>query len=112
VFLSGAYPFADVDNGGDFNGVIEFLTKLRATIDRNTVLVPGHGAVAKYDDLVAYIAMLETVRDRVRKLVASGATLQQVVAAQPTKDFDTKYGNPTTYFLDRVYKTLSREARR
>ena len=112
VFLSGAYPFADVDNGGDFNGVVEFLTRLRATIDRDTVLIPGHGAAAKYDDLVAYIAMLETVRDRVRKLVASGASLEQVVAAQPTKEFDAKYGNPTTYFLDRVYKTLSREAGR
>ena len=65
-----------------------------------------------YDDLVDYIAMLETVRDRVRELIASGASLQQVVGAQPTKEFDVKYGNPTTYFLDRVYATLSREAGR
>jgi hypothetical protein len=76
-------------------------------IDANTVLVPGHGKVATYADLVAYIEMLEIVRERVKALIAGGATLQQVVAAQPTKEWDAKYGNPTTFFLDRVYKTLS-----
>jgi glyoxylase-like metal-dependent hydrolase (beta-lactamase superfamily II) len=107
VFLPTAYPFADVDNGGDFNGVIEFLTRLLEKIDRNTVVVPGHGRVASYDEIVAYVEMLKAVRERVTALIASGATLAQVVAAQPTKDWDAKYGNPTTFFLDRVYKTLA-----
>jgi hypothetical protein len=39
-------------------------------------------------------------------LIAGGATLAQVVAAQPTAEWDAKYGNPTTYFLDRAYKSL------
>jgi hypothetical protein len=39
-------------------------------------------------------------------LIASGATLEQVVAAEPTKEWDAKYGNPRTYFLDRTYKSL------
>lgn len=107
VFLSTAYPFADVDNGGDFNGVITFLRALREKIDASTVIVPGHGRVATYAELNAYIAMLEIVRGRVQALVDGGATLQQVVAAQPTREFDALYGNPTTFFLDRVYKTLS-----
>jgi cyclase len=107
VFLSGAYPFADVDNGGDFEGVIEFLTRLLEKIDRDTVVVPGHGRVATYAEIEAYIAMLQGVRERVAALIAGGATLAQVVAAQPTKDWDAKYGNPTTFFLDRAYKTLA-----
>jgi hypothetical protein len=41
------------------------------------------------------------------ELIAGGATLAQVVAAQPTKEWDAKYGNPTTFFLDRAYKSLS-----
>jgi glyoxylase-like metal-dependent hydrolase (beta-lactamase superfamily II) len=106
VFLSGAYPFADVDNGGDFDGVIEFCRGILERIDRDTVIVPGHGRNATYDELRAYIEMLETVRGRVTALIASGATLAQVVAAQPTKEWDAKYGNPTTFFLDRAYKSL------
>ena len=50
--------------------------------------------------------MLEEVRGRIIKLIDGGATLAQVVAAQPTKEYDAKYGNPTTYFLDRAYKSL------
>ena len=106
VFLPAAYPFSDVDNGGSFDGEIEFVTRLLEEFDRDTVIVPGHGRVASYADLVAYVEMLKTVRERIAELVASGATLEQVVAAEPTKEFDAKYGNPRTYFLDRSYKSL------
>jgi len=108
VFLPAAYPFSDVDNGGDFDGEIEFVSRLLTELDRDTVIVPGHGRVAGYDELVAYFEMLKTVRERVTALIASGATLEQVVAAEPTKEWDAKYGNPRTYFLDRTYKSLSR----
>jgi glyoxylase-like metal-dependent hydrolase (beta-lactamase superfamily II) len=113
VFLSGAYPFADVDNGGDFDGVITFCRDVLARIDRDTVIVPGHGRTARYEDLEAYIDMLVEVRGRIAALVAGGATLEQVVAAQPTKEWDEKYGNPTTFFLDRAFKSLGgqRDAR-
>jgi len=106
VFLPSSYPFADVDNGGDFDGVIAFCRDVLARIDRDTVIVPGHGRTARYEDLESYIEMLVTVRGRIAALVAGGATLAQVVAAQPTKEFDEKYGNPTTFFLDRAYKSL------
>jgi glyoxylase-like metal-dependent hydrolase (beta-lactamase superfamily II) len=106
VFLPAAYPFSDVDNGGSFDGEIEFVSRLLTELDRDTLIVPGHGRVARYDELGPYVEMLKTVRDRVTALIASGATLEQVVAAEPTKEWDAKYGNPTTYFLDRTYKSL------
>ena len=108
VFLPAAYPFSDVDNGGDFDGEIAFATALLTELNRDTVIVPGHGMVAHYDELVAYVDMLKIVRERIAALIKGGATLAQVVAAQPTKEFDEKYGNPKTYFLDRAYKSLSR----
>ena len=106
VFLPTAYPFSDVDNGGSFDGEIEFVSRLLEELDRDTVIVPGHGRVARYDELAAYVAMLKAVRERVAALIAGGATLEQVVAAQPTAEWDAAYGNPTTYFLDRTYKSL------
>ena len=107
VFLSAAYPFFDVDNGGDFDGLIEFCSRVLEEIDRDTIVVPGHGQVATYGDLVSYVDMLRTVRGRIAALIADGATLAQVVAAQPTREWDSKYGNPTTYFIDRAYKSLT-----
>jgi len=108
VFLSSAYPFADVDNGGDFEGLIQFCKRVLKEIDRDTVIVPGHGEIARYEDLENYIRMLDTVRERVEALIGRGATLEQVVAAKPTAEWDPHYGNPTTFFLDRVYKSLAR----
>jgi cyclase len=106
VFLSSSYPFADVDNGGDLDGVITFCRDVLERIDRETVIVPGHGRIAAYADLEAYIDMLVTVRGRIAALIEGGATLEQVVAAQPTKEFDARYGSPTTFFLDRAFKSL------
>ena len=108
VFLSSAYPFFDVDNGGDFDGLIEFCRRMLDEIDHDTIVVPGHGAVATYDDLALYVDMLVRVRERIAALIADGATLEQVVAAQPTAEWDAKYGNPTTYFIDRAYASLAR----
>jgi cyclase len=106
VFLSAAYPFFDVDNGGDFDGLIEFCRKILGEIDRDTIVVPGHGEVATYGDLESYVDMLVQVRGRIAALIADGATLEQVVAAKPTAEWDAKYGNPTTFFVDRAYKSL------
>lgn len=109
VFLSAAYPFFDVDNGGDFDGLIEFCSRVIEEIDAETVVVPGHGQVATRADLEAYVEMLRTVRGRVAALIDEGATLAQAVAAEPTRDWNAKYGNPTTYFIDRAYKSLARQ---
>jgi glyoxylase-like metal-dependent hydrolase (beta-lactamase superfamily II) len=106
VFLSAAYPFFDVDNGGDFDGLIEFCSRVLGEIDSETIVVPGHGRVATAADLAAYVDMLREVRGRIAALIADGATLEQVVAAEPTREWNDKYGNPTTFFIDRAYKSL------
>jgi hypothetical protein len=54
--------------------------------------------------------MLRAVRGRIAELIAAGATLEQVVAAEPTREWNDKYGNPTTYFIDRAYKSLAPQA--
>lgn len=106
VFLPAAYPFSDVDNGGSFDGEIQFVGRLLDELDRDTVIVPGHGRMARYEELAAYAEMLKAVRRRVAALIADGATLEQVIAAKPTAEWDATYGNPTTYFLDRTFKSL------
>jgi cyclase len=107
VYNNAGYPFVDAGNGGSLSGVIEFCQRVLSEIDESYVVVPGHGPIARYQDLVDYVAMLTTIRDRVAALIASGATLDQVIAAQPTSEWDEKKGNPTN-FLNRSYLSLSR----
>jgi cyclase len=107
VFNTSGFPFIDADNGGDLDGVIRFCEAVVLEIDRDTVVVPGHGRIAGYDDLREYVAMLRTVRDRIAALVADGATLEQVAAARTTAEWEEKLGDPTR-LIDRAYASLSR----
>jgi glyoxylase-like metal-dependent hydrolase (beta-lactamase superfamily II) len=110
VFNNAGYPFIDADNGGSLNGIIEFCTKVLAQIDSDYMVVPGHGAVANVEALADYVDMLTTIRDRLNALIASGATLKQVVAAMPTSEWDERRGDPAN-FLDRAYLSLTRARR-
>ena len=110
VYNNAGYPFIDADNGGSLNGVIEFCTRVLAEIDASYTVVPGHGPVADGQALADYVAMLTTIRDRMNALIASGATLAQVVAARPTSEWDAQKGDPEN-FLGRAYLSLTRERR-
>ena len=106
VFNNAGYPFIDVGNGGDLDGVIAFCQAVLNEIDENTVVVPGHGPVTGYEQMQAYVAMLQVVRDRIAGLIGEGADLEAVVAAKPTEGFDDRYGDPAL-FIDRAYFSLA-----
>jgi glyoxylase-like metal-dependent hydrolase (beta-lactamase superfamily II) len=110
VFNNAGYPFIDADNGGSLSGIIEFCSQVLEEIDETYTVVPGHGPVTDARALADYVAMLTTIRDRMSALIASGATLEQVVAAQPTSEWDERKGSPAG-FLDRSYLSLTRERR-
>ncbi len=53
--------------------------------------------------------MLVTVRERVRRRLAAGATLEAVLAAGPTADFDARWQRgliPGRRFAEAVYRSL------
>jgi glyoxylase-like metal-dependent hydrolase (beta-lactamase superfamily II) len=107
VFTPRGYPFVDVDNGGDIDGMITFCRAVLSEINQDTVVIPGHGPITDRADLARFTAMLQSVRDRVAELVAGGATLEQIIAAKPTEAWDESYGQPNN-FIDRVYTSLTR----
>jgi hypothetical protein len=59
-------------------------------------------------ELAAYRDMLVTVRDRIADLVRAGKSLEEVVAAKPTAEFDARYGSPDhALFLPVIYAELA-----
>ena len=105
--MTGGYPFVDAGNGGDLDGLILFCEKALARINEDTTVVPGHGPLMGYDDLEAYIVMLETVRDRISALIDRGMSVEEVAEARPTAEFHERYGDPAR-IIDRAYVSLSR----
>ncbi|HMB74408.1 MAG TPA: MBL fold metallo-hydrolase [Gammaproteobacteria bacterium] len=107
VFNNSGYPFIDADNGGDLNGMIVFCQAVLDELEPGAVVIPGHGPVADYAKLERYIEMLTDVRDKMAALIGAGASLEQVIAAQPTAAWDDEFGDPAR-MIDRSYLSLSR----
>jgi glyoxylase-like metal-dependent hydrolase (beta-lactamase superfamily II) len=105
--FNASYPFIDAGNGGDIDGMIHFCKKVLKKLDSDSIVVPGHGPVLGYSDMQDYVAMLQTVSDRISDLIDDGKSLEEVIAAKPTAEFDEKYGNPGR-LIDRAYLSLSR----
>jgi glyoxylase-like metal-dependent hydrolase (beta-lactamase superfamily II) len=120
IFTTTQYPFIDVNNGGSVQGEINALNDILARTvyqhegEGGTLVVPGHGYLCDEHEVVEYRDMVAIVRDRIQALIKNGATLEQVKAARPTADYDTRYGAnsgawTTAMFVEAVYRSLSRQ---
>ena len=109
VFFNGRYPLIDGSTGGKVDGMIAASDRLLRLADADTKIVPGHGRLATRADLVKYRDMLSTAADRVRKLKASGKSLEESIAAKPFTDLDGDWGGGRYKgddFVKIVYLTL------
>jgi cyclase len=109
VFFNGTYPFIDAGTGGSINGMIAGVEMMLKMVDASTRIVPGHGPLGDRAALTGFRDMMATVRDSVQKLKQAGRTVDEVVAANVTKDFDPVWGKgfmPPNLFVSIVYNTL------
>ena len=107
VFNNSGYPFIDADNGGSISGIIEFCSRVRDELNQDSTVIPGHGPVTDYQALVDYIDMLTVIRDRIQAMIDDGKSLEEIIAARPTREFDEQQGDPAT-LLNRAYTSLTR----
>jgi len=89
-YRSTGYPVVDLINGGTLKGLVDGLGATIALAGPRTKIVPGHGPVVDRAALVAHRDLLLAVRDKVIPLVAQGKTVDEVIAARPTADFDAQ----------------------
>lgn len=91
IFLNGIYPIVDLDSGGSINGIITAADTVLSFIDEQTQIIPGHGPVASKAVLERYRDMCVVLRDRVADMKARGMSLEDVIAAAPTRDYDSEW---------------------
>jgi cyclase len=92
VYVRYGYPFVDQSTGGTLSGMIAAVERVLPLIDDRTRVIPGHGDVGDRTSLRRYRDMLVAVRERVRRQVAAGASLERVLASKPTADLDAEWG--------------------
>ena len=108
VFFSNSYPFIDVDNGGSLSGMINYLEKIVLVINKDTIVMPGHGEISSISDIKETIEMLKTVKNRILMSIENNQSLEQIISSNITKDFDKKYNTLLLRdtFIDRAYASL------
>jgi glyoxylase-like metal-dependent hydrolase (beta-lactamase superfamily II) len=113
IFSNHVYPIIDLASGGSIDGMIYSLDEILNHTDPQTKIVPGHGSVATRADLQSYRDMLVEVRQRIKVLITAGKTMDEAVAAAPTKDFDAKWGSgyvTPDVFTKLVFSSLIRNS--
>ena len=104
---NGLYPVIDYSSGGWIGGMIAGIDRLLKVGDVNTRVIPGHGPIATKVDLKASRDMLSLVQERLTPMVRQERTVDEVVAAAPTKDLDQKWGAARgAGFVRQAYNSL------
>jgi len=109
IYFNGMYPFIDVSVGGSINGMIKAVQRILILCNENTKIIPGHGPLSDRAGLEKYLTMMVSVRDQIAREIKAGKTLEQVIASQPTGDYDPVWGKgflKPEQFVTIVYGSL------
>jgi len=110
VVTVGNYPVLDYSTGGWIGGIAAATKTLLGVGTATTQIVPGVGPAQTHAHLQAQSDMLNTVRDRVVRMLKQGLGADEMIAAAPTREFDATWGNPDI-FLGNIYPGLWGHAR-
>lgn len=105
VMSVGRYPIADYTTGGWLGGLVTATKTLLDVTNADTRIVPGTGPVQTRADLQAQFDMLSAMRERFPKMMRQGMGAEDMLKAAATKEFDTKWGDPTL-FVNTSYRGL------
>jgi glyoxylase-like metal-dependent hydrolase (beta-lactamase superfamily II) len=108
-YRSIQYPNIDRANGGTLNGLLEALGTTIGLAGPNTKIIPGHGPTVDRAAVIAHRDMILAIQARVAPMVRQGKTAQEIVAAKPTADYDSKVqqvGTTADRFVNQLYAEL------
>jgi glyoxylase-like metal-dependent hydrolase (beta-lactamase superfamily II) len=92
TFWNGHFPFIDYSTGGSIDGMIRAAETNVAKVTDKTIVIPGHGPIGNKSQLTEFRDMLVSLREKVADLKNQGKSLDEVVAAKPTANYDAKWG--------------------
>jgi glyoxylase-like metal-dependent hydrolase (beta-lactamase superfamily II) len=102
----------DYTVGGSLGRMAEVLGRLAGVGDESTRIVPGHGRVdVRKADLRRARDQWQTINQRLEDHARQGRTVDEVIAAAPTRDFDMVVGvqDPTAFVRQAYNGVLARQ---
>ncbi|MGB5292241.1 MAG: MBL fold metallo-hydrolase [Lysobacterales bacterium] len=109
MFFNGLYPYVDLDAGGSMQGLIEAADLALSMADETTRIIPGHGPLGMTEDLKNYRDYLVEASTNVQELIDKDMSLEQIIAAKPTSQWDEELGKTwitPAQFVTFIYNSL------
>ena len=91
LYFQNGYPYIDIGAGGSAAGIIAAIESVLAKVPAETKVIPGHGVTTDLAGLREYLEMLATIRGRVAELYAESFTLDEILEAGVTEDYDERW---------------------
>ena len=105
VVSAQGWPVLDWQTGGWIGGLVGAYDRLLKVANDTTRIVPANGPVISRKELQAQREMYMTVFDRCVKLLVKGQGPDEVVAAQPAKEYEEQWGD-SKVFVNAAFKSL------
>ena len=109
VFRTTTYPVIDTGNGGTFAGVIAATEHAIEIAGPETKVIPGHGVLTDERMMMTVRDMLVDVRDKIQVLIDDGMSVEEVLAANPTAQYDARLGGENGDRVERFVRTVYAE---
>jgi glyoxylase-like metal-dependent hydrolase (beta-lactamase superfamily II) len=107
LFVSAGLPFVDRYSGGTNAGIVAAADRALAMADDQTKIIPGHGRLADKARLQMWRDALVTLHDRMRREVAAGKTVDEVLAMKITEPYAREFPGAHERFLRTLYAELT-----
>jgi cyclase len=106
VVTHGSYPVIDYATGGWIGGLVDATKKLLDLTDAETLIVPADGPPQPRAHLEAQLEMLTVVRGRIENAMRKGHSIDEMLAAGVTDEFDAAWGSNRERFVANIYHGL------
>ena len=108
ILNTDSMVFIDSGNGGSLAGMIKNLEGALKIINKDTIVIPGHGKITDYETVKKYLSALIITKDKLTEMIGNNMSLEEITKNNPVKDLESILGD-TNVLIDRSYLSLIKE---
>jgi cyclase len=109
VYIGGLLNYPMYAGVFGVDGFLHGLDEVLAESDEDTKIIPWRGPVVGRAEVQEWRNLFAAVANKITALIVDGNSLEEILAARPTLEFDAKWGNQRSpeQFVEDIHAALS-----
>ena len=88
--------------------MIKNLEQALKIMNKETVVVPGHGEITNYDTVEKYLEALIIAKEKLLEMIDMNMSLEEIIENNPIKNLEEILGD-TTVLINRSYLSITKD---